>query len=106
MTGRELKVSCSVTDNVNLAFYQNAVPFLRELTLANKSGREFADVSVKLTAEPPVLTPRIWRVDRIANGSSHHIHPLDPKLGPAVLGRVTAARWVSSLNRASNRLTG
>ena len=92
MTGRELKVSYSVTDNVNLAFYQNAVPFLRELTLANKSGREFADVSVKLTAEPPVLTPRIWRVDRIANESSHHIHPLDPKLDPTVLGGLNVAR--------------
>jgi very-short-patch-repair endonuclease len=92
MTGRELKVSYSVTDNVNLAFYQNAVPFLRELTLANESGREFADVSVKLTAEPPLLTPRIWRVDRIANGSSHHIHPLDPKLDPTVLGGLNVAR--------------
>lgn len=92
MAGCGLKVNYSISENVNLAFYQNAVPFLRELRLTNESCGELADVTVKLTAEPPVLTPRMWRVDRIAHGSSHHIHPLDPKLDPAVLGGLTAAR--------------
>jgi peptidyl-tRNA hydrolase len=55
MTGRVLKVSYSVTSNVNLRFYQNAVTFLRELTLMNASGKNLADVSIKLTAEPSVL---------------------------------------------------
>lgn len=92
MAGCGLKVSYSISENVNLAFYQNAVPFLHELMLTNESGKELAGVTIKLTAEPPVLTPRIWRVDWIASGCSHHIHPLDPKLDPMVLGGLTAAR--------------
>jgi hypothetical protein len=30
--------------------------------------------------------------DQIANGSSHHIHPLDRKLDPKTLGGFAAAR--------------
>ena len=57
MSDGELKIACSVAENVNIAFYQNAVPFLRELTLENTIGRDLGEVVVRLSSEPPFCTP-------------------------------------------------
>jgi hypothetical protein len=33
-----LKVACSAADSVNIAFYQNAIPVIRELAIENELG--------------------------------------------------------------------
>lgn len=86
-----MKLSCAVAENVNVAFYQNAVPFLRELTLENNVGRDLGEVAVRLSSEPPFVTPGVWRVDRIADKATHHIPSLDLKLDPVFLAGLTAA---------------
>ena len=52
-----LKITCTAADNANVAFYQNAVPIIRELAIENTLGRNLTDISVHLTAEPPFLEP-------------------------------------------------
>jgi len=91
MSEGELKISCTVAENVNVAFYQNAVPFLRELTLENDIGRDLGEIAVRLSSEPPFVTPGVWRVDRIADKTTHHIPSLDLKLDPVVLAGLTAS---------------
>jgi hypothetical protein len=85
MSDGELKIAYSVAENVNVAFYQNAVPFLRELTLENNIGRDLGEVVVHLFSEPPFVTLGVWRVDRISDKTTHHIHSLDVKLDPVFL---------------------
>lgn len=92
MSDGELKIACSVAENVNVAFYQNAVPFLRELTLENNIGRDLGEVVVHLSSEPPFVTPGVWRIDRIADKTTHHIHSLDLKLDPVFLAGLTSSR--------------
>jgi hypothetical protein len=87
-----LKISCSAADNVNVAFYQNAVPIIRDLALENTLGHNLADISVHLTAVPPFLNPGIWRIDRIADRAVHHIRSLDLKLDPAFLAGINSSR--------------
>jgi hypothetical protein len=87
-----VKVTCNAAGNVNVAFYQNAVPIVRELAVENGLGRDLTDVCVHLAAEPPFLTPGIWRIDRIADQATHHIRTLDLKLDPQFLTRINAAR--------------
>jgi very-short-patch-repair endonuclease len=92
MSDGELKIACSVAENVNVAFYQNAVPFVRELTLENEVGRDLAEVAVRLSSEPAFLTPGVWRIDRIADKTTHHVRGLDLKLDPVFLAGLTASR--------------
>ena len=91
MTG-VLKITCTAADNVNMAFYQNAVPIVRDLAVENTLGHDLTDISVHLTSEPPFLTPGIWRIDCISDQAVHHIRSLDVKLDPAFLAGINASR--------------
>lgn len=77
---------------MNIAFYQNAIPIIRELAIDNGLGSELSDVEIHLAAEPPFLTPGVWRIDRIADQATHHIRTLDLKLDPQFLAGINAAR--------------
>lgn len=91
MSERQLKIYCAVAENVNVAFYQNAVPFLRELTLENDIGHDLGEIAVHLSSEPPFVTPGVWRIDRITDKATHHIPSLDLKLDPVFLAGLTVA---------------
>jgi very-short-patch-repair endonuclease len=92
MVAGAVKIACAAADNVNVAFYQSAVPIIRDLAIENESGRELSEISVHLTAEPPFLTPGVWRIERIADHAIHHIRTLDLKLDPAFLSGINASR--------------
>jgi len=87
-----LTVACTAADNVNVAFYQNAVPIIRDLAVENALGRDLSEISVHLSAEPPFLTPGVWRIERIADQAVHHIRSFDLKLDPAFLAGINASR--------------
>jgi very-short-patch-repair endonuclease len=87
-----VKVTCSASDNVNVAFYQNAVPIVRELAIENGLAEDLSDISVHLTAEPPFMVPGVWRIERIASKATHHVRSLDLKLDPAFLAGINAAQ--------------
>ncbi|MBB6307915.1 DUF3320 domain-containing protein [Xanthobacter tagetidis] len=50
------------------ASYQNAVPVLRALTLANMTSEVHAGLRLEMTATPPFLRPKSWAIDRLAAG--------------------------------------
>jgi Protein of unknown function (DUF4011) len=87
-----LKLACSAADSVNIAFYQNAIPIIRELAVENELGRDLSGISVHLAAEPPFMMPGVWRIERIADRATHHIRSLDLKLDPAFLAGINASR--------------
>jgi very-short-patch-repair endonuclease len=86
------KITCTAAENVNVAFFQNAVPIIRELAIENSLGRELSDVSVHLSSEPPFLSPGVWQIDRIADQSTHHVRGRDLKLDASFLAGITASR--------------
>jgi very-short-patch-repair endonuclease len=87
-----LKITCSAAENINVAFYQNAVPIIRELTLENELGRDLTDISVRLSSEPAFLTPGVWRIERLSDKATNHLRSLDLKLDSAFLAGLTASR--------------
>jgi very-short-patch-repair endonuclease len=87
-----IKIVCSATENVNVAFYQNAVPIIRDLAVENTSGQDLSDIAVHLTAEPAFLSPGVWRIERIADQATHRIRSLDLKLDSAFLSGLNASR--------------
>ncbi|WP_407176383.1 DUF3320 domain-containing protein [Bradyrhizobium sp. STM 3562] len=87
-----MKITCAATDNVNVAYYQNAVPIVRELAIENDGDGEISDISVHLASEPAFVTPGVWRIQSIAKGATHHIRSLDLKLDPGFLAAINASR--------------
>jgi 2-methylcitrate synthase len=77
-----LTIACTAADNVNVAFYQNAVPIIRDLAVENALGRDLSEISVHLSAEPPFLTPGVWRIEVETDDDSiggHFLHLLRGK---------------------------
>src|SRR5438552_2590796 len=87
-----VKIASTAADNVNVAFYQNAVPIIRDLAVENALGSDLTGISIHLTSEPPFLTPGVWRIERIADQAVHHIRSLDLKLDSAFLAGINASR--------------
>ena len=94
-----VEVVCTTAQNINLAFYQNAIPIIRELSIRNASGDELRQIAVRLSSEPPFVTPGVWRIDRIANEDVHHLTVVDLKLDHAFLASLTASRRAEILVR-------
>ena len=93
-----LYVACSTAENINLAFYQNAVPIVRELSVGNESDTPVSGVEVHLSSEPGFVSPGVWRIDKIAPNDVHHLPTVDLRLhraGPGSLIAMTAAMLLS-----------
>jgi very-short-patch-repair endonuclease len=87
-----VNVVCSASDNVNVAFYQNAVPIIRDLAIENGLSEDISEISVHLSAEPAFMLPGVWRIERIACKATHHIRTVDLKLDPAFLTGINSAQ--------------
>ncbi len=80
-----------LTPKINLAFYQNAVPVLRELVIINEGKETLQEVELSLQSEPAFIKSKIWRADAIKAGQHFRITDLDVSLDGALLGRLTEA---------------
>jgi hypothetical protein len=85
-------IRCSLSQSVNLAFYQNAIPIVRELVIENASGADLNAIEVHLSSEPAFITPGIWRIERIASQNVHHLRVVDIKLDHSFLATLTNPR--------------
>ena len=97
-----VEVVCTAAENINLAFYQNAIPIIRDLSVRNTTGVDLRDVSVHLSSEPPFVTPGVWRIDRIADADIHHLTTVDLKLDQAFLSGLTASRRAELIVRVES----
>jgi len=86
-----VKIDATLIGKLNLADFQNAVPLLRELYLVNETDQALTDVELVLSAEPPFLKSRRWRVDTFAAHVRYPIRDLDVKLDGGLLARLTEA---------------
>ena len=89
---KSVKIACEAAANVNVAYYQNAVPIIRDLAVLNETENDLSDVSVRVTSEPPFLNPGTQRIERIAAGSTHHVTTVKLELNSSFLSAVTAAQ--------------
>lgn len=68
---------------LNTALWQNHVPMLSELTIANAGEEDLADLEIELGSQPPVLRARTWRAAGLAPGQMRTFDDLDiPVDGP------------------------
>ncbi len=83
---------------LNAALWQNHVPMLSELSVANAGEEALGDVEIELGCQPPVLRSRTWRVAGLAPGQIRAFDDLDiPVDGPFLSGLSEATRGTVSL---------
>lgn len=89
-------IHASLAPKLNLAFYQNSVPILRELVVINGGDEPLKNVELGLISEPEFIKPKNWRIDVVDAGQNYHITNLDLALDGALLGRLTEAEIAQS----------
>ncbi len=83
------EITAVVAGKVGFASHQNAVPVLRELEIASTAESAVDDVTLTLTADPPFLAPKTWRIDRLAPDAPLHVADRDVALNAGFLGELT-----------------
>ena len=87
----DYEIHISHAGKLNLADFQNAVPFLRELAIANQSDRELSQLQIRLESFPPFVKPKTWSIEACDAKSRYHINDCDVTLDGMLLARLTEA---------------
>jgi hypothetical protein len=82
-------ITATMQPAVNVAFWQNHVPVLTELSLTVTSAATAEDVIIDLTCEPPVIGPRSWHLQSVSEGQIRVLDDLDLTLDGKMLTRLT-----------------
>ena len=90
------RIHVTLAPKLNLAFYQNSVPVLRELTVINGSEKPLKGLELSLNSDPPFIKPKTWRIDAIDVGQHYRLTDLDVTLDGRLLGRLTEAELAQS----------
>ena len=88
----KVELSYSASDHVNVAFFQNAIPILRGISVTNNLADDLSDVTVSFFSAPPFIAPGSVTISSIRSGSQHHLPAPDLKLDQAFLSGLTASR--------------
>ncbi|MDP1648969.1 MAG: DUF3320 domain-containing protein [Rubrivivax sp.] len=86
-----VRIDATLVTKLNLADFQNAVPMLRELSIANPSKADAKDLELRIESIPPFVKPKLWHIDLLAAGADRRIADLDVQLDGALLTRLTEA---------------
>ena len=84
-----LEIKSTVAQKIGFASHQNAVPALRELELVNSGQESFEHLVLELSADPPFLESKTWRIDCLRADSTLHITDRDVKLQAGFLANLT-----------------
>lgn len=84
-------IDATLVAKLNLADFQNAIPLLRELSVANDAAEAITGLELRLESAPAFLKPKLWRIDAVAAGSRYHVTDLDVELDGGLLSRLSEA---------------
>ncbi len=85
----DIEIQSIVSGKIGFASHQNAAPLLRELSIVNQSSIPISDLVLELVADPPFLTNKIWRLDRIDPDTTLRIPDRNVQLNATYLGALT-----------------
>jgi len=83
MEGKDIvkfEIKGIVANKVGFASHQNAVPILQALELQNLEANDVENVVLELSADPPFLEPKVWRIDSLRGHSTLDISDREIKL--------------------------
>lgn len=101
---KDYDIYASFVPKLNLSFYYNSVPVLRELTVANNGSLDIADIEIKLISNPPFFKPKTWRIELLESEQHYHIRDLDLPLDAVLLGKLTESEpALVSISMSANK---
>jgi hypothetical protein len=92
-----VRVEVSLTPRLNLAFHQNAVPFLTQFVVVNDGEEPLAGVELELSSDPHFLVQKTWRIEAVGPGQRYSVPGLDVVLDAGLLGRLTEAETANAI---------
>lgn len=84
-----LRIEAVVAKKLNLADFQNSVPFISELRITNDLDFKAAGLELSVYSEPAFIKPRQWHLDVLGAGDHQRITELDVVLDGSVFQRLT-----------------
>jgi len=100
----KLQVEIQADSTVSYASYQNNVPLVRSLTLANATGEPLRDIEVALRCEPAFAEPLRLRFERLEAKETLWLDALDLKFRHRYLAELTEAERGCITPGCTNRL--
>jgi len=88
-------IEVSLLTKLNLADFQNSIALLHHLCLHNETGHNYDNIVLTLTASPPFIKPRHWRIDTLAATSRYRISDTDVHIDSGLLARLTETQTAS-----------
>lgn len=89
--GPKLEFTPLLACKVNFASAQNGVSVLRRLRIANTGDQAASAITLHLSAAPPILRDKTWRIDSIAPGGEINLADLETPLDTAILAGLDEA---------------
>ncbi|MPW19742.1 DUF3320 domain-containing protein [Paraburkholderia sp. CNPSo 3157] len=86
---RCVQIKATLAGKINLADFQNAIPVVHELSLANETTDDIKELRLTASSEPSFFKPKTWHLDHVATGKDVRISDLDLSLDGALLARLT-----------------
>ena len=86
-----LLLHADIVGRVNFAATQNKFAVIRSLSLENKSNVPIENLTVTLTAHPPIISEKTWRIDRIDSESDHSLRDISTHLDAELLSGLNEA---------------
>jgi hypothetical protein len=102
-----VEIQGAIARKLGFASQQNAVAVVRELALANRGATTLRDLELRLSADPPFISPKLWRVDQLDPNTTLAITDRDITLNAALFDGLTEAvkgRLILQLQRADDVL--
>ncbi|MGH7102124.1 MAG: DUF3320 domain-containing protein [Acetobacteraceae bacterium] len=87
----QIEIKVSIAARINVAFHQNAVPAVAEITLVNETDSSVNEVTVSVSATPEFLRPATFRLDGLRPRGTARICPVLTELDAAFLLNLTEA---------------
>lgn len=94
-----ISIRADLAQRVTFASHQNDVAIVLSLAVANETADQIDDLTVEISADPPIIAPRFWQIDRIPAGGETLIRDRKVPLAGGMLQELTEAM------RAEARLT-
>jgi len=101
-------ILATLSPKLNLAFHQNSLPALHELVIVNDSDVPLKEVELALSADPPFMKSKTWRIDVVGKADRYRLQDLDVSLDGAFfarLGEAEKAQAVFSLKVCGEETT-
>lgn len=85
----EIEIDASVSEKISFATHQNDVPIIADLNLLNNTDQLIENVELSLACNPPIIDPKIWKIDKINPQSELRVKNTSVSLAGGALSKLT-----------------